>query len=98
MPLLSKLLGSVISIFIGRLIDHTRTSQGKARPWILFSGPLLAVCGILLYLFVAKYALAQRGYFAVGGEMFFLLLPVLYYIVATMIRDIIRDIKDRKKH
>lgn len=58
----------------------------------------LTVCGILLYLFVAKYALAQRGYFAVGGEMFFLLLPVLYYIVATMIRDIIRDIKDKKKH
>lgn len=56
----------------------------------------LTVCGILLYLLVAKYALTQRGYFAMGGEVFFLLLPVLYYIAATMIRDIIRDIKDKK--
>ncbi len=58
----------------------------------------LTAFGILLYLFAAKYAFEQRGYFAVGGEVFFLLLPIFYYIVATMIRDIIRDIKNRKKH
>lgn len=59
---------------------------------------ILTVCGILLYLYVAKYALAQRGYFAVGGEGFLLLLPVFYYIVAAMIHDISYDIKNRKKH
>lgn len=58
----------------------------------------LTIGGILLYLLVAKYALAERSYFAVGGEAFFLLLPVLYYIITTMIRDSIRDIKDKKKH
>ena len=35
MPLVSKILSGIISIFIGRMIDRTRTSQGKARPWIL---------------------------------------------------------------
>ncbi|WP_298029725.1 hypothetical protein [uncultured Dysosmobacter sp.] len=57
----------------------------------------LTVCGILLYLYAAKYALTQRGYFAVGGEVFLLLLPVYYYIVSTIVRDVIRDIKNRKK-
>jgi hypothetical protein len=59
---------------------------------------LLTGGGVLLYILAAKCALAERGYFAVGGEAFFLLLPVLYYVVATVIRDYLRDIKDRKKH
>ena len=59
---------------------------------------LLTGGGVLLYILAAKYALAERGYFAVGGEVFFLLLPVLYYVPAMVIRDYLRDIKDRKKH
>ncbi|WP_300608184.1 hypothetical protein [uncultured Oscillibacter sp.] len=59
---------------------------------------LLTGGGVLLYILAAKYALAERGYFAVGGEVFFLLLPVLYYVTAMVIRDYLRDIKDRKKH
>ena len=49
MPLIAKVLSGVIGFFIGRIIDKTRTVQGKARPWILISGPMLAICGFLLY-------------------------------------------------
>ena len=49
MPLASKLFSGAVSLLIGRMIDRTRTAQGKARPWVLASGGLLAVCGILLY-------------------------------------------------
>jgi GPH family glycoside/pentoside/hexuronide:cation symporter len=49
MPLISKILTGMVSLYIGRLIDRTHTTQGKARPWILASGILLAVCGIMLY-------------------------------------------------
>ena len=31
------------------------------------------------------------GYYAVGGEALALLLPVLYYVAAVMVRDIIKD-------
>lgn len=65
--------------------------------WFVAKYATLTAGGILLYLCAAKYALAERGYRAVGGEVFFLLLPVLYYIVATMVRDLIRDIKKGKK-
>ena len=41
---------------------------------------LLTGGGVLLYILAAKCALAERSYFAVGGEAFFLLLPVLYYV------------------
>ena len=51
----------------------------------------LTVCGVLLFRLTAAYALAKRGYYAVGGEALALLLPVLYYVAAVMIRDIIKD-------
>ena len=32
------------------LIDRRITTQGKARPWLLLSIPLVSICGILMYL------------------------------------------------
>ena len=58
---------------------------------------VLTVCGILLYLLAAKQVLAKRGYFAIGGEGLFLLLPVFYGATHAVIRDWIKEIKDRDK-
>lgn len=49
MPVFSKIIDAVTNVIMGRIIDSTRTSQGKARPWILLSGILIAITGILLY-------------------------------------------------
>ena len=37
---------------------------------------VLVVVGIVLTVWAARYAYADRGYFAVGGEYSFLLLPL----------------------
>ena len=66
--------------------------NGWAVAWYVF----LAVAGVLLYKAGAAYALRERGYFAVGGEALALLLPMLYYCAAATIRDIVRDMKDRR--
>ena len=34
---------------MGNIIDKTRTAQGKARPWLLLSAPLVTITGILLF-------------------------------------------------
>lgn len=47
----------------------------------------VAVAGILLYKLGAAYAMRERGYYAVGGEALFLLLPVIYYCAAAITRD-----------
>lgn len=49
MPVLSKVVDAVTNILMGRIIDKTRTKQGKARPWVLISGVAMAVCGVLMY-------------------------------------------------
>lgn len=49
-PVLSKILDAVTNLIMGVIIDKTHTVQGKARPWLLLSVPLVVICGILLYL------------------------------------------------
>lgn len=49
-PVLSKILDAVTNLIMGAVIDKTHTVQGKARPWLLLSVPLVVICGILLYL------------------------------------------------
>lgn len=49
MPVISKIIDAVTNIIMGRIIDSTRTRQGKARPWVLLSGVFMAVFGVLLY-------------------------------------------------
>jgi GPH family glycoside/pentoside/hexuronide:cation symporter len=47
-PIASKIIDIVVNIAMGYVIDRTKTRQGKARPWLFISAPLLAVSGILL--------------------------------------------------
>ena len=63
--------------------------------WTVVKYAALTVCGILLYLLAAKCTLADRGYFAIGGEGLFLLLPVFYGVGHAVVRDWIREIKGR---
>lgn len=69
-----------------------RRVNGWTVTWYVF----LTVTGILLYKVGAAYALRERGYYAVGGEALALLLPVLYYAAAKIIRDIVAAAKDRR--
>ena len=48
-PIISKIIDAITNVVMGYIIDRTHTKEGKARPWLLLSAPLLAVTGILLF-------------------------------------------------
>ena len=48
-PLVSKILDAVTNVLMGYIIDHTRTRQGKARPYILLGAVMMPIAGILMY-------------------------------------------------
>ena len=48
-PIVSKIVDAITNVIMGYIIDRTHTPEGKARPWLLLSAPLLAVTGILLF-------------------------------------------------
>jgi glycoside/pentoside/hexuronide:cation symporter, GPH family len=47
--LFGRILDGTLDIVIGTLIDRTSTRWGKARPWILFSTPVLALSFVGLF-------------------------------------------------
>lgn len=48
-PIISKIIDAITNVVMGYIIDRTRTKEGKARPWLLLSAPLLTITGILLF-------------------------------------------------
>ena len=48
-PVISKIIDAITNVVMGQIIDRTRTKEGKARPWLLLSAPLVTISGILLF-------------------------------------------------
>ncbi|MCR4615612.1 MAG: MFS transporter [Clostridiales bacterium] len=48
-PIVSKIIDAVTNIIMGQVIDRTKTSEGKARPWLFLSAFLVPVTGVLLF-------------------------------------------------
>lgn len=59
----------------------------------LAAAELLAVLIVTAVVFIKSrgYALARRGYEAVGGEFMLLLLPIIYYEAKRIILDYVAD-------
>ncbi|QHC72681.1 glycoside-pentoside-hexuronide (GPH):cation symporter [Rathayibacter sp. VKM Ac-2805] len=47
--LFGRVLDGTLDLIIGTLVDKTSTRWGKARPWILFSMPVLVISFVLLF-------------------------------------------------
>lgn len=48
-PLVSKIIDAITNVIMGRIIEHTRSRQGKARPWLLIAAPLMVITAILMF-------------------------------------------------
>ena len=83
-PLLSKILSAFTGLLIGRMIDNTRTLQGKARPWILMAGPLLAISGYLLYCVPNASYQVQIVWIIISYNLFFSLTHCIYSLSHAM--------------
>lgn len=55
---------------------------------------LLTICGALLFAAVNQAETIRRGYYAIGGEGAFILLPVLWWAIETTAKDASHDIKN----
>lgn len=96
MPFISKVVDAITNIIMGRIIDRTRSRHGKARPWLLVSGPLIAVTGILLYAIPRTSAAVQIIWIVVSYNLFFSLAFTIYNMShALMVPLSTRNTKQR---
>ena len=54
---------------------------------------ILTICGVILFVIVNRAANIERPTASVGGEMFFLILPILWWVVGRTVKDLISEIK-----
>lgn len=96
MPVLSKIFDAVTNVVMGRIIDRTRSMQGKARPWLLISGVLIAVTGILLYAVPKASQAVQLVWIVVSYNLFFAFAFTIYNMSnALMVPLSTRNTKQR---
>ena len=84
-----------ITVEAGQMTARRKSRKiAQRRPvpvWAIVKYAALTIAGIMLF---REGAVAYRGYFAVGGEVFALFLPVFYYCLSRTVRDLITDIKN----
>ena len=70
-PIVSKIIDAVTNVVMGQIIDRTRTREGKARPWLLLSAPLVTVSGILLFTVPQAGATVQAIWVMLSYNLFY---------------------------
>ena len=70
-PIISKIIDAITNIVMGQVIDRTHTKEGKARPWLLLSAPLVTVTGILLFAVPRASETVQAIWVMVSYNLFY---------------------------
>ena len=96
LPLLSVIPMALGNILVGILLGKTKTRQGKARPFILAAGPMLAVSGMVMFI-IPYFSLGFRMvWMAVTFNLFAALAnPVYGSAHFLMVSLSTRDLKQR---
>ena len=84
LPVVSKVIDAITNVIMGQIVERTRSRQGKARPWILISGPLLTISGILLFTVPTSSITAQVIWVTVSYNLYFCLAFTMYNISHTL--------------
>ena len=77
-PVVSKVIDAVTNVIMGYVIDRTRTKQGKARPWLLLSAPLVAVTGVLLFVVPSGNDILQIAWVMISYNLYYSIAYTIY--------------------
>lgn len=77
-PIVSKVIDAITNLVMGRIIDNTRTAEGKARPWLLLAAPMMAVTGVLLFTVPQASQAVQVVWVMISYNLFFSLSYTIY--------------------
>ena len=77
-PIVSKIIDAITNVIMGQIIERTRTKEGKARPWLLLSAPMLAITGLLLFLVPNASETVQVVWVMLSYNLFYSIAYTIY--------------------
>ena len=84
-PIVAKMLDVLTFIYMGRIVDGTRSKQGKARPWIFLSAPLLVISMILLFVVPVGNENVTAIWIFLSYTMFYAVAYTMYSTAHTLL-------------
>lgn len=84
-PVVAKTLDVLTFIYMGRVVDGTRSKQGKARPWIFLSAPLLVISMILLFVVPVGNENVTAVWIFLSYTMFYAVAYTMYSTAHTLL-------------
>lgn len=95
-PIISKIIDAVTNVVMGQIIERTRTKEGKARPWLLLSAPLLTITGVLLFTVPGASETVQVFWVMLSYNLFYAFAYTIYNMSHTLMVPLsTRDTTDR---
>lgn len=95
-PIISKIIDAGTNIVMGQIIERTKSRQGKARPWLLLSGPFLAISAVLLFTVPKASTTVQVIWIIVSYNLYYSIAYTMYYMSHAMLVPLsTRNIKQR---
>ena len=82
---IAKLLAVLMGLFTGWLIQHTKSRQGRFRPWHLIFGFISIIIGCLIFLFAGDKSLGNNYW------LYFFFLVICYHTVGSSYFYLFRD-------
>ena len=77
-PIISNVIDAITNVVMGQIIEHTRTKEGKARPWLLLSAFLVPITGILLFAVPRASTIVQVIWVAVSYNLYYSIAGTIY--------------------
>lgn len=84
-PIVSKIVDAVTNIIMGRIIDSTRSRQGKARPWLIFAAPIIAISAILCFSIPKASTTVQVIWILFSFNLYYSIGYTMYYMSHMML-------------
>ncbi len=95
-PVVSKIIDAITNVVMGQIIERTKTAQGKARPWLLLSAPLMAVTGVLLFAVPQASQTVQVIWVMISYNLFYSFAYTIYNMSHNLMVPLsTRDVKQR---
>ena len=96
-PLASKMIDAVTNLIMSKVIDSTVCKQGKVRPWLIISAPLIVICIILLFWMPFQRPLYQALWIVIMFNLYYSVAYTMWNVGKELMPAVsTRNVRQRK--
>ena len=96
-PLASKMIDAVTNLIMSKVIDSTVCKQGKVRPWLIISAPLIVICIILLFWMPFQRPLYQALWIVIMFNLYYSVAYTMWNVSKELMPAVsTRNVRQRK--